>query len=67
VEYRQEGRSLNRYTNGGRVLAVTGLGDNLQKAVDTAYEAVSDIKWAGAHYRRDIGSKALHQNLLYNP
>ncbi|MDR1084827.1 MAG: phosphoribosylamine--glycine ligase [Deltaproteobacteria bacterium] len=67
VEYRQEGRSLNRYTNGGRVLAVTGLGDNLQKAVDTAYEAVSDIKWAGAHYRRDIGSKALHQNLLYSP
>ncbi|MDR3135133.1 MAG: phosphoribosylamine--glycine ligase, partial [Deltaproteobacteria bacterium] len=36
-------------TNGGRVLGVTGLGDSLSQAIDTAYKAVGAIKFEGAH------------------
>jgi phosphoribosylamine--glycine ligase len=46
-------------TDGGRVLSVTALGDTLAEAQRRAYEAVSHIHFQGAHYRRDIGSKAL--------
>jgi phosphoribosylamine--glycine ligase len=46
-------------TAGGRVLGVTALGDDLRAAVDLAYEAVEKIHFEGAHYRRDIGSRAL--------
>ena len=46
-------------TNGGRVLGVTALGDTLQDAAGRAYEAVSHISWPGAHYRSDIGWRAL--------
>jgi len=47
------------HTNGGRVLSVTGLGDTLEESVKKAYEAVEKISWEGAHYRRDIASKAI--------
>ncbi len=47
------------YTNGGRVLGVTGLGENLEASVQRAYEAVEKITWEGVHYRRDIAAKAL--------
>jgi phosphoribosylamine--glycine ligase len=53
-------------TKGGRVLGVTALGHTLAEAVEKAYQAVGDISWAGAHYRKDIASKALHQSLLYS-
>ncbi len=46
-------------TNGGRVLGVTALGDDIRSAIDRAYEAVSKIHWDGVHYRKDIGAKAL--------
>ncbi len=53
-------RAGNNYvTAGGRVLGVTALGDNVQKAIDRAYEAVAKISWEGMHYRTDIGQKAL--------
>ncbi|MBE6764221.1 MAG: phosphoribosylamine--glycine ligase [Ruminococcaceae bacterium] len=45
--------------NGGRVLGVTGTGDTLQAALDTAYAAVNTISFEGSFYRRDIGAKAL--------
>ncbi|GIO02911.1 phosphoribosylamine--glycine ligase [Brevibacillus halotolerans] len=45
-------------TNGGRVLAVTAIGDSLQLAKEKAYQAVSNISFTGAHYRRDIADKA---------
>ncbi|MCS7199656.1 MAG: phosphoribosylamine--glycine ligase [Caldimicrobium sp.] len=47
------------YTNGGRVLGVTALGDTIPKAKEKAYKAVSLIHFEGAHYRKDIGDKAL--------
>ncbi len=46
-------------TNGGRVLGVTAWGKNLPTALNFAYTAVESISFEGAHYRRDIGRKAL--------
>ena len=46
-------------TNGGRVIGVTAKGDTLQAALDKAYEGVSKISFDGAHYRKDIGQRAL--------
>ncbi len=47
--------------NGGRVLGVTALGDNVEKAIEKAYQAVAKISWQNAHYRKDIGLKALRR------
>lgn len=44
-------------TNGGRVLSVTAIGENLGNASHRAYETVDKIKWEGEHHRNDIGSK----------
>ncbi len=44
-------------TNGGRVLAVTALGEDLASARRRAYEAVDRISFDGMHYRRDIGER----------
>jgi len=46
-------------TSGGRVLGVTAIGDDIQSAINRAYEAVSAISWQGCYYRRDIGHRAL--------
>lgn len=46
-------------TAGGRVLAVTGIGQNLKGAIDRAYQAVGNIRFEGMHFRKDIGQKAL--------
>lgn len=46
-------------TNGGRVLNVTAAGAGIREAIDAAYDAVGCIQFEGAHYRRDIGGKAL--------
>lgn len=46
-------------TNGGRVLGVTGLGENIPKAIERTYQAVEKISWEGVHFRKDIGKKAL--------
>ncbi len=47
------------YTAGGRVLGVTARARDLDKAVEHAYEACAKIEFAGAHYRKDIASRAL--------
>lgn len=46
-------------TAGGRVLGVTALGGSLAAARDTAYAAVSQIRFEDAHYRSDIAAKGL--------
>ncbi|MBX6420613.1 MAG: phosphoribosylamine--glycine ligase, partial [Nevskia sp.] len=48
-------------TSGGRVLCVCGLGANTRAAQGTAYAAVAKITWDGAHYRRDIGARAIER------
>jgi phosphoribosylamine---glycine ligase len=45
-------------TNGGRVLGVTALGEDLSAARSGAYAAIEKIHFEGAHYRRDIGHRA---------
>ena len=45
-------------TNGGRVLGVTALGEDLRAAQAAAYAAVECIRFEGAHFRRDIAAKA---------
>lgn len=56
-------KSAGKYfTNGGRVLAVTGLADTIKKAIDKTYQAVEKIHFEGMHYRRDIGFKAISEN-----
>ncbi len=42
-------------TDGGRVLAVTGLGKTLSEASEKAYETVNTLNWEGAYFRKDIG------------
>ena len=44
-------------TGGGRVLGVTALDENLDKAIKKAYEAVGDISFTDMHFRKDIGVK----------
>lgn len=46
-------------TAGGRVLCVVGMGDDLAAARERAYAGVEAIRFEGAHYRRDIGSREL--------
>ncbi len=46
-------------TAGGRVLGVTATGATLRDALDSAYDAMSHISFAGMVYRKDIGWRAL--------
>ena len=46
-------------TNGGRVLCVTALGDNIKQAQANVYKGVEEVTWQGAFYRKDIGDKAI--------
>ena len=52
-----EGSTL--VTNGGRVLNVTATGSDVPAAIERAYAAVRRIHFENAHYRTDIGMKAL--------
>lgn len=52
------------YTAGGRVLSVTGFGNDLDQARNCAYEAIEQINFSGMHYRKDICTKALACYLL---
>jgi len=48
-------------TNGGRVLGVTALGEQIADAKARAYKAVDKIKFDGAYCRRDIADKAIRK------
>ena len=49
----------NILTNGGRVLCVTALGDDLNRSNEKAYSAVKLIDWDGKYYRKDIGFRVM--------
>jgi len=53
-------------TNGGRVLCVVGLGDNVSEAQSQAYELVDQIHWNNAYFRRDIGYRAIAREAAAN-
>lgn len=46
-------------TSGGRVLGVTGKAENLEKAIEKAYQGVLSVEFDGMFYRHDIGKRAL--------
>ncbi len=46
-------------TNGGRVLGVTAMDDDVLKAIAKAYAAVGRISFKGAHYRKDIAHRVV--------
>ena len=48
-------------TDGGRVLGVTGVGDDIAAATRRAYDGVKWIQFAGVHYRHDIAVRALQR------
>jgi phosphoribosylamine--glycine ligase len=43
-------------TSGGRILNVTGVGNDLEQARTLAYEGAAAISFAGARYRRDVAA-----------
>jgi phosphoribosylamine--glycine ligase len=53
------GSNGNVVTNGGRVLCVTALGNNVSEAQERAYELVKKITWKKVFYRTDIGYRAI--------
>ncbi|MGB6299122.1 MAG: phosphoribosylamine--glycine ligase [Rivularia sp. (in: cyanobacteria)] len=53
------GTKLNQelMTDGGRVLNVTGVGENFEQALRLAYAGIEKINFEGMYYRRDIGKQ----------
>lgn len=47
-------------TNGGRVIGVTATGETLERALEKSYDGVKKISFENAHYRNDIGKRALN-------
>jgi len=47
-------------TSGGRVLAVTSYGNDLEDALAKSYKALEDIHFDGMSYRRDIGRDVIN-------
>lgn len=43
-------------TSGGRVIAVSSLGDTMEQALAKSYASVAKIHFDGAYFRRDIGN-----------
>ncbi|QKJ88961.1 Phosphoribosylamine--glycine ligase [Paramixta manurensis] len=48
-------------TQGGRVLCVTALGEDVAAAQKRAYALAQDISWEGSFYRKDIGYRAINR------
>ena len=46
-------------TNGGRVIAATGLSSSIQDALNKSYATLENIEWDGMNYRKDIGQDLL--------
>ena len=53
-------RSGELVATGGRVLAVTALGESVGEARERAYRAVEQIELPGVQYRQDIALAAVH-------
>jgi phosphoribosylamine--glycine ligase len=53
----EAGRDPRIVSDGGRVLNVTALGDDLAKARERAYEAVAKIRFPGGIYRKDVAAE----------
>lgn len=49
-------------TDGGRVLAVTAIGDTIAAAQKRAYDAMARVHFNNMHYRRDIAHQAIRRS-----
>ncbi|WP_194774292.1 phosphoribosylamine--glycine ligase [Pararhodonellum marinum] len=47
-------------TQGGRVLGITGMGNNLEEALDKTYARTREICWKDVYFRKDIGQDLLN-------
>ena len=56
----------NIVTNGGRVLAVTALGVNLQVAQAKAYDRCNQVSWEGKIKRHDIAEKEINNKFIFS-
>ena len=54
---RQDGKIV---TSGGRVLAITALGNSVTEARERAYLAIRQVHFDGCHFRRDIALRPAH-------
>ena len=45
----------NVITSGGRVIALTSMGDSLQEALQKSYKAAETLNFTNKYYRRDLG------------
>jgi len=50
---KQEERAI--VTNGGRVIAATGMGTTMQEALDASYRKIKSLQFEGIYFRKDIG------------
>lgn len=57
TKWNDDGRVV---TSGGRVLAVTSLGDTLEETIERVYERIYKISYEEVYYRRDIGQDLLN-------
>lgn len=46
-------------SSGGRVIAVTSFGKNIETALEKSYDSISKIKFEGAYFRKDIGQDVI--------
>jgi len=53
----QQGNEI--VTAGGRVLAITGMGENLNTALKNAYSGINKVCWDDIYFRKDIGQDLL--------
>lgn len=50
----------NIITNGGRVLAMTGLGKDIEEALRISYKAAESVCYEGIQFRKDIGKDVIN-------
>lgn len=49
------------WTKGGRVVCITGYGNDINEAKTRAYSAISKVKFEGMQFRKDIGEKEIRR------
>lgn len=54
----------NYVNSGGRVLAVTSIGNDLSEAINKSYAGVNEINFSNKFFRKDIGQKGLAKSSI---
>jgi phosphoribosylamine--glycine ligase len=52
-------------TNGGRVIALTALGDTLEEARNSVYRQIEHIRFQNRYFRKDIGLDLMKQHEIF--